>query len=327
MKKLFAAGFGLALSFASFANSTTTFNYNGSTPTFDDVLNGEQSRTEYRTETRFTTCFRQEVAGSRQVCNGGAGGYYGGAGYYGPYSGPYLGGYHGGYYGGYSRSIYASCYSEPIYRTVSYTCEETVKVPYTVKELDVVAKVTINVANESDEVANEAISVTLNNDGTVSLKATGSKNYLIFLTGKKDAATVSGSVKTINATYNVELIPATALRATNVVVLDASFTGVTFNHDVDVYGLMTRTLKVEKRRFLAKKKVLFDNVLTAKNASTLVGFAGASVDAKFANLGIDFKKGRYVFTVTSKVDTKGLLNASQFDGKLSQEVVLKKKLR
>lgn len=320
MKKFLVAGLGLALSFASFATSTT-FVYDGSTPTFNEVLNGEQSHTEYRSEVRQTTCFRQEIAGYRSVCNGGyyGGGYYGG--YYGPRGYGRGGLYAPGYYGN------GGCYTQPNYITVSYSCNEVVKVPFKVKDLDVVANITVNVTNDSDAKANEEITAKLESNGTVSFSAKGSKNFLIYLKAKKESLAVSGSVKTIEATYNVELVPASALRALDVGVLKAYSTGISFNHDVDTHNIVTRNLEIKKRRFLLGKKDIYEGTLLAKDLSTIVGFTGASVNLKFSTLGIELKKGRYVFNVTSSVKTNGLLNASQFDGKLSKETELKTKIK
>lgn len=315
MKKLMLASFGLALSFASFATSTTTFFYNGSTATFDDVLNGEETHTEYRTEAQQSTCYRNEIAGYRTVCTGG--GYYGG-GYYGP-RGP-----RGGYYGpgvGYGRS----CFNEPMYRTVAYSCTQNVQIPYTVKDFDVIANINVNVINNSDKAAAETISVSLEKNGLISLKATGSKNFLVVLKGKKEDVQTSGSVKTVTGSYDVELVDASALKALEAKDLNASFTGVTFKYAAaDKNSLVATSLKIEKRRFLAKKKNLFDRELSKVEVSA----NGTNADVKFANLGLDLKKGRYVFTLTTEIKTEGkLLNASQFAGQLVKSIELKKKIK
>lgn len=315
MKKLIVASFTLALSFASFATSTTTFFYNGSNATFNDVLNGEESHTEYRYESRPSTCYRNEIAGYRTVCTGG--GYYGG-GYYGP-RGP-----RGGYYGpgiGYGRS----CFNEPFYRTVAYSCNETVKIPYTVKDFDVVANINVNVINNSEKAAAETITVNLEKSGLVSLKANGSKNFLVVLKNKKEEVQTNGSVKSIEATYDVELVDAAALKALEVKDLNASFTAVTFKYGAaDKNSLVATSLKIEKRRLLAKKKNLFDRELSKLE----VAANGTEADVKFANLGLDLKKGRYVFTVKTEIKTDGkLLNAAQFGGQLVKTLELKKKIK
>lgn len=314
MKKLMLASFGLALSFASFASSTTSFFYDGSTPSFSDVLNGEETHTEYRTETQQSTCYRNEIAGYRTVCTGG---YYGG-GYYGP-RGP-----RGGYYGpgfGYGRS----CFNEPYYRTVAYSCTQSVQVPYTVKDFDLVANINVNVINSTDKEAAETISVNLEKNGLVSLKAVGSKNFLVILKNKKEEVQTSGSVKTITGTYNVELVDAAALKALDVKDLSASFTGVTFKYAAtDKNSLVATSLKIEKRRFLAKKKNLFDRELSKQEVSS----NGSESDVKFANIGLDLKKGKYVFTLKTEIKTEGkLLNAAQFAGQLVKTLELKKKIK
>ncbi|GEM_PF-960215 len=320
MKKLIVASLGLALSFASFATSSTTFNYDGSNSTFDDVLNGEEVHTEYRTESQQSTCYQNEIAGYRTVCTGG--GYYGGGYYGGGYNGPR--GPRGGYYGpgpGYARN----CFSEPFYRTVAYSCVKNVEVPYTVKDFDVVANINVNIVSTSKKAAAEAITATLGNNGQVSLKATGSKNFLIVLKDKKEEATVSGSVKTVTGTYNVELVDASALNALAIKDLNASFTGVTFKYgSSNISSLVSTSLKIEKRRFLAKKKNLFERTLQKAEYSV----NGTNADVKYANIGLDLKKGRYVFTVTSEIKAEGkLLNASQFAGQLLKTVSLKKKIK
>lgn len=314
MKKLMLASFGLALSFASFATSTTSFVYDGSNPSFVDTLNGEQTHTEYRSESQPSTCYRNEIAGYRTVCTGG--GYYGG-GYYGP-RGP-----RGGYYG--PGVGYGSCFNEPMYRTVAYSCTQTVQIPYTVKDFDVVAQVAVNVINSSDKAANETISVTLEKNGLVSLKAVGSKNFLVVLKNKKEDVQTNGSVKTVVGTYDVELVDASALKALEAKNLNASFTGVTFNYAAaDKNSLVATSLKIEKRRFLASKKNLFDRELSKVEVSA----NGTNADVKFANLGLDLKKGRYVFTLTTEIKTEGkLLNASQFAGQLVKTIELKKKIK
>ncbi len=321
MKKLMLASFGLALSFASFATSTTSFVYDGSNPSFVDTLNGEETHTEYRTESTPSTCYRNEIAGYRMVCSGGyyGGGYYGG-GYYGP-RGPR---YNGGYYGTRVR-VNTNCFNEPYYRTVAYSCTQTTQIPYTVKDFDVVAQVAVNVINSSDKAANETISLSLGKNGLVSLKAVGSKNFLVVLKNKKEDIQTAGSVKTIVGTYDVELVDVAALKALEVKNLNASFTGVTYNYAaLDKSGLVATSLKIEKRRFLAKKKL----ILNAELMKTDINATGVAADIKFANLGLDMKKGRYVFTVTTEIKTEGkLLNASQFGGQLVKTVELKKKIK
>jgi hypothetical protein len=314
MKKLITASITLALSFASFATSTSTFFYNGSNATFNDVLNGEESHTEYRYESRPSTCYRNEISGYTTVCYGA--------------------GYHGGYYvprgrrGGYFNpgiSYRRSCFNDPIYSTVPYSCDETIKIPYTVKDFDVVANIKLNVINNSEKSAAETITATLGKNGLISLKANGSKNFLVVLKNKKEEVQTNGSVKSIDASYDVELVDAAALKALEVKDLNASFTAVTFKYGaVDKNSLVATTLKIEKRRLLAKKKNLFDRELSKVE----VAASGTNADVKLANLGLDLKKGRYVFTLKNEIKINGkLLNAAQFGGQLVKTIELRKKIK
>ena len=81
--KLVVGLLSLALSFSTLASSgeSKSFTYDGSQDSVELILRGEKTHTEYRTETRTTTCYRTEIVGYRTICSGG--------GYPGPGPRPY----------------------------------------------------------------------------------------------------------------------------------------------------------------------------------------------------------------------------------------------
>ena len=108
--KMLVGLLSIALSFAAIASSgeTKTFTYDGTQNSIELLLKGDKTHTEYRYENRNTICYRTEIVGYRTVCSGG--------GYPGP--GPRPG-----------PRPPQNCYSQPIYRNVSYPCVETVRIP------------------------------------------------------------------------------------------------------------------------------------------------------------------------------------------------------
>lgn len=310
----------MTLSVASLANTgeTRTINYDGSQNSIELVLRGEQTHTEYRVEDVQSTCYRQEIAGYQTICTGGYG-YPGGypGGYYGP--GHFPGGYYDPRYprpypGPYGRR---HCYSQPIYRSVPYSCMRTVKTPYQVKDYDVEARVVVDITKASELVAAEKIKVTLKGD-KLTLTAEGSKNYLIVLKNQQTTPTVSGSVKLIDASYGIEMVEAAPL------INALSMTSISIENGVLNFDLgpvtarenLALSLTVARKK-LGSDPVLFDRDLTASEVKISRNGHRSLVEVDVENLGVELGRGKYALTAKASVKTKGaILNRVQF-GELS----------
>jgi hypothetical protein len=281
--KLFASLLVLLFAMSAFASSETrTFFYDGSISATQLNLNAEQTHTEYRYEQRQTICHRTETV-YRTICTNGPQG--------------------------------RICRTVPQRRTVSYPCIRTVQIPYEVKDYDVVANVNLSVVAPANAQARETLKVTLNGD-RLSLSASGSKKYLIVLKNQKFNTRVSGSVKFVDATYNVELVESApvlnALSLNNMSVKNS-----VLNYTVGELAAphyIGHKLRVEKAPILGSDTVLFNSDLRSDEINLKAQGRTTLASVDLDRLGVEFSSGRH--TITSTIFFKyadQLLNASQFD--------------
>lgn len=324
--KLVVGLFSLALSFSALASTTDTktFVYDGSANSVELILNAEKTHTEYRVEQRQTTCYRQEIVGHRSVCTGG--GYYGpgfpGPGRY-PHPGP-------GRYPYPGPGPIRSCWSEPIYRSVPYSCVQTVNVPFEVKDYDVNARVIIDVTKVSPEATpGETFKVTLRGD-TLTFDVVGSKKFFVVKKQQSVRASMNGSVKMIDGLLAAELVEAApvlkAIKMTNISVKD----GV-LNFNIGPVASMDNlgfSLKIVKVKTLGSDTTLLDRELLASEVEVNASSEGASTaGVNVSKLGVELENGK--FSLTAKTFAKfggNLMNSSQFD-ELSASRTLVYKIR
>lgn len=126
----------LALTLGFHANASTVDGYslpiNGQQSVENFTLNAVQTRTEYRNETVANTCWRTVFAGYRQVCHQEAVTRC----WYGPNGRQHC-----------DTQWITQCRQEPQYRQESYTCYQTVAVPYEVFSNYVKALVNVKLPN------------------------------------------------------------------------------------------------------------------------------------------------------------------------------------
>ena len=315
--KLVLGLLSLALSFASVASTgeSKTFTFDGTQNSAELILRGEKTHTEYRTEVRTTTCYRTEIVGYRTICTGGYGpGYPGpGPGYPGPR--PYPG---------------RSCYQEPIYRQVAYSCQQTVQIPFEVKDFDVDARVLVDVTKLSPEATpGEKFVVSLQGD-SLSIQTVGSKKFFLVLKKQDIRARMNGSVKFIDGLYAVEMIEAAP------VLKALKMTDISLENSVLTFGLgpvnnnanVAFSLNVEKKKLLGKDEVLFDRELTSSEIVIKASNTGSAADVNVEKLGVNLESGKYSLTAKAFFKAEGtLMNLSQFGEGLETSKTLIYKIR
>lgn len=292
----------LALSFSlvSLASTgeTKSFTFDGSQNSVELLLRGEKTHTEYRVEDVQSTCYRQEVVGYQTVCSGG----------YGPYPRPYPYPYPRPYPSPYPRH----CYSQPIYRSVPYSCIRTVRTPFEVKDYDVDTQVILNVTNLSEVAANEKFSVTLFGD-QLTLTMKGSKKLIGVLKSESIQPQMAGSVKIINAVYNVELVDAQAINDSLKLSKISMSRGVlnVKSGRIGNRGDLTLALNVVKKKALASDITLLDRALKQGEYSVEDDADVASnISIDMAALGLNLNGGK--FSITAKLSFEGrVLNRTE----------------
>jgi hypothetical protein len=268
---------------ATASTQTRTFFYDGSQDSVQLALRTEQTHTEYRYEQRHTICYRQEVF-YRTVCQQR------------PQGG-------------------RVCHTVPHYRTISYPCMETVRIPYEVKDYDVEANVNLSVAKLSEATPGETFRVTLDGD-RLSLSASGSKKFFILLKKSEVNTTIRGSVKTIDAAYEAKLVEAApvvkALEMTNISLRDSL---LTFKMGpIEVRNLIGFSLNVSKAPLLGSSTTLFNRELAANEIQLNAQGNTSTAEVNIERLGIELTSGRYGLTVKTFFKHQGvLLNSAQFE--------------
>lgn len=299
--------FSLALSFSALSSTidTKTFAYDGSVNSVELLLKTEKTHTEYRVEQRQSTCYRQEVYGHRTVCTGG--GYYGpGPGFPGPGRRPYPG-----------PGPVRSCWTEPMYRTVPYSCVQTVSIPYEVKDFDVDARVIVDVTKLSQEATpGETFKVTLNGDN-LSFDVVGSKKFFVVKKQQAVRSSMNGSVKMIDGLLAAELVEAApVLKA--IKMTDISVENGVLNFNIGPVASMDNlgfSLKVVKVKTFGSDTTLLDRELLASEIEVKAASEGASTaGVNVSKLGVELAGGK--FSLTAKTFAKfggNLMNSSQFE--------------
>jgi hypothetical protein len=314
--KMVLSLFSLALSFSALASTvdTKTFVYDGSVNSVELLFRTEKTHTEYRVENRQSTCYRQEIAGYRRICTGGPG-----YPYPHPYPGP--GRRHPRPYPG----PVGHCWSEPVYRTIPYSCIETVRIPFEVKDYDVDARVIVDVTKVSPAATpGETFKVTLNGD-SLSFDVAGSRKFFIVKKKQDVRATMSGSVKMMDAVLAAELVEASpVLKAINMSDISMNNGVLNFNlGPVEARDNIGFSLKVVKVKTFGSDTTLLDRELL----SSEVELNGSEAGVNVSNLGVQLSNGK--FSLTAKAFAKfdgNLMNASQFTG-LSDSKTLIYKIR
>ncbi len=300
------------------------FSFNGSKPQDDFVLNAEKTHTEYRTEVINKTCYRDEFIGyvrqcetryetrchivrecqivngnrqcwDRQVCE--------------QYPQTY-------------------CYDVPQYRTVAYACQETISVPYSVKDYDVQATVkVIYGALPAGLSANEGFKVELLGD-QVSLTARNAKSNLLIFADVQSHENLAGTLKTMDVTYTLRFMSLADVAGP----LSAEPTNFILTNNENLTwdtkalarpDLFSVHLEIKKSKTFGDK-VVVDQLLpaTAFDMTTLgstTRFATTLTEAGLA--ASDREEGKYKVYVTleANIDSAKLINPSNLPKELSIE--------
>jgi hypothetical protein len=290
--------FLISLSAVASTTDTRVFNYDGGQSSVELMLRTEKTHTEYRYENRQTICYRTQVIGFRTICSAP-----------GP-RGP------------------RQCFRQPVYGQVAYNCMQSIRIPYEVKDYDVDARVVIDVKKYSGLLnPNEKFVATLKGD-TLTLSSVGSKKFLNVLKRQDIRSRMSGSVKFIDAAFEVELTEAEpVLSALKILNLNVKNNLVTF----DFEALRERTnvgfiLNVTKRRSLASDEVVFDRQLDP--SELVMRPSGMQAEINLEKLGVNLRQGRYSIEVKAFFKTSGqVLNADQFGEGLESSRTLKYRVK
>jgi hypothetical protein len=297
----------LVLSLASLASTgeTKSFTYDGSQNSVELLLKGEKTHTAYRYENRRTTCYRTEIAGYRTVCSGGGGGPRG------PRGPQY-------------------CNRVPVYRQVAYPCQQTVQIPYEVKDFDVEASVIVDVTKLPGAVTTgETFNVTLFGD-SLSIEAVGSKRFFLVLAKEDIRSSGNGSVKYLDGLFAIQLVEAApvqkALKLTQI-SLDKPVLNFTMG-PVEDRAHIGFSLNATHKRALASDTVLFDRELIPTEIAVNTTAASAQASVNIDQLGIKLTDGKYHLTAKAFFKASGkILNEKQFPDGLEASRTLIYKIR
>lgn len=285
-----------AMSFATVASTgeTKSFVFDGSQNSVELLLRAEKTHTEYRYDQVHTTCYRTEIVGYRRICQGG--------GYPRPYPGP---------------GPVGHCYMQPVYRTIPYSCIETVRVPFEVKDYDVDARVMLDISKVSSLVSTETFKVSLMGD-KLGITASGSKLFFLVLKKQKVDERMSGSVKFLDASYSVEMVEAaSALKALTMTSISVKNSLLKFNIGPTSEDI-AYSLKIKRKKTLASDPVLFDRELNASEINLSATSSGTAAQVDVKNLGVQLSGGKFELTAKAFLKVGGpVLNEAQFNNKLS----------
>lgn len=287
----------LMIAITSFASSESkTFYFDGSQSSVMMSLRAEETHTEYRYEQRRSICYRQEVFYTTHCTSSPRG---------------------------------RSCQTIPHYRTISYPCIETVRIPYEVKDYDVEAEVELKIAALPGATHGETFRVTLNGDFlSVSAMSSGSK-YFVLLQNKEISSSMNGSVKFIDASYSASFVEAApvlkALDVSNISLKNSTLSFTT--GPVGVREFIGFHLNVKKAPVLGSDTVLFDRELRSSEIQLASSESASSAEVNIQKLGVSLTSGRYSLTAKTFFKFEGaLINSSQFE-KTSAERTLIYKIR
>jgi hypothetical protein len=313
MKKLLSV-LSVALSFSALASTVDmkTFIYDGSVSSTNLLLSAEKTHTEYRMEQRQSTCYRTELRGYRTVCTGG--GYGGGYGYPGRHPRPH------------PRPV-GSCWSEPVYVTVAYSCIQTVSVPFEVKDYDVEARVNIDINKLSPEATpGETFKVTLAGD-QLSFEAIGSKKFFIVKKKQDMRSSMNGSVKMIDSLLSAELVESSpVLKALNLANISIENGILSFDMGpVENNANIGFALKITKKKLLGSDPVLLDRDLLNSEIEVKATSSGSEADINVNKLGVELSDGKFSLTAKAFAKFNGnLMNTAQFNELSSSRTLIYK---
>lgn len=306
--KLLIGLMSLVFSAGALANSGESrhFNIGDQTSYIDTVLRGEKTHTEYETRQIRTTCTREELE-YRTICTTGPR-----YPHHGPGPGPH---YPGGPGPRYPHPAPGPvCQTVPHYRTVIYPCTKTETYSYQVKDYDVEAKVSINVTNNTGlKNAKETISAHLSGD-FVTLKAAGSRKFLIVLNNRNTQSKIKNGVKYIDVIFDVELKEAAPvlsnLSLSNLKVEDNG-NALGFNVGTSNLNDFVIELKIVKNKLIGSDNLIINRELLAHEVEITGSNNRARID--FSRINVDLRSGKYDITAAIAYKGKGtLLNEIDF---------------
>jgi len=259
---LFIVLFSLVSSAIASTVDVQTVRIDGSNSEVSLALRAEETRTEYRYETRPATCWRTVVE-NRRVCRPT------------PQGG-------------------TVCHNEQYVRQIPYTCYQQVRVPYEVFENHVQASLQISFGAVPEGFrANEVVKATLRGD-QLTLSSTGSKTLVLELTELQETRRMSGNIEMITVFAEVKFHDAAAVRKA-LVMSKASVQKNVLSYTLGpIAGVQIgHNLKIVDAPLLGSSTVLFNgDAGTALARSERAG--GTDMRVAFKDvLGRDLGKGRY----------------------------------
>ena len=281
MKKILASVLIATISIPTFAASTTTEFRAVSVQNTETnevfALNTQSNRTEYRSEIVMSICYRQEFSGYRTFCDSFgdirhvigsanikekktdlrtiAGGNRGGGDH---------GGDHG-HYGDYRPRVV--CRDEAVFRTVAYSCMETVSVPYEVFDHNSTANVKVKISaapSSKPQTGNCGIIFNLNGD-----LMTAMNSCVEYLALSNQTVDSLGNLK--NYSYDIKLLDAQIVLAPlagNLSDMQVNGTDLVVKTG-NLIGSKNFSLKlyVQRKKLFQSDVVLIDRVLNSKEFS------------------------------------------------------------
>lgn len=299
------------ITFASHGE-TKRFIFNGEQTQSFLSLNGEKTHTEYRSEQVPRTCYQDVYYGSLQVCRDI------------PQTRCYTT----------ARSCHQECtYSgnrrmcknvcrggericnthyervctiEPQYRSEPYTCYQTIQTPYEVFDYNTQAEITFNYGQLPEGISpNEEFVVTFDGEN-ISIKVKGSNRLITFQRNKSSETYWSNKTKVLSIIIDLsfgdqkELLKPIAEDIQNIKIDKDTISfeiGKVFNPN----NLFTN-LKIQERRLLIGKKVIFNRPLTHGQYYLEDRGNKTVVTINLRELGLKrIKNKKYFFTISSQL--------------------------
>ena len=308
MKKILFA----LLFISSFAFADTTaleeILYSGDQPSVDMLLQTEKTHTEYETVYVPGTCYRTEY---RQRC------------YTRP---PVCRNYCNSRGQCTTRCTGGGTQCRMVPVRIPYSCQVPRTRAYEVHDYYVDTNVRFNFSNQSDEKLAEKFKIKVTGD-EYKLEVKGSKNFFIVETRKKEEVNMAAGVKTINLTYDIDLISAdrvkTALKGgmKNVSLKNGVFNftlgqGFNLNH-------FSHRLRVYKYKRFGSDDLLIDTELNDSHVRIEDNGNKSQVSVDMNYL-IDVpSKVRVITDIAFKLDESKLLNKDDIDYKTYSNWIFK----
>jgi hypothetical protein len=302
--KLFLTSIALIASASSFASTSDSHSLPilGTESNDSFSLLTTQTKTLYRQETVSRICYRQEVVGHHQVCEGGtrdivaidketrgAGDNHGQQGEQKP-GGQQPGGERPGQPGGDKPTPRPPvCRDEPIFRDVPYTCYETISVPYEV--VDHYTKSNFDVRTQAapnDLAASAGCAVTFQAYGDAVSASTGCASMLVLANSNSVSDIDQGGTHINSYKYDLKVVDANrALAPLAGGLSDLKLEGQTLivkTGDLKKGSNFQLRLFVERRNLLKKDETKIDRALTASE------YTYEALDASSGLVKIDLNK-------------------------------------